>query len=225
MDRRHRRARASWPLVVWLMYRSWRRRAARDESLSSYPLPESLGAPALAAEALYVATTPAGEPLERLAVRGLGFRAPRTSRSSPGGWCCELAGESTTFIPADRARRRRRRASWTRSTAASSPTGSSLVTLDAVGRRRRPPRRQLPSRPIPGDAARIIRAVNDIAAAPAASRPNTRARPRMTETPGSRRSARTRPRRARARRRHAATRAAPTAPAAAPSARPSSRPA
>ena len=71
-------------LIAWLMYRSWRRRTARDESLSSYPLPESLGAPMLEAEVLYVATTPVGDPLERLAVRDSHSAVPHTSRWSPG---------------------------------------------------------------------------------------------------------------------------------------------
>ena len=123
-------------LIVWLMYRSWRRRTARDESLSSYPLPESIGAPAFVAEVLYVATTPVGDPLERLAVRGLAFRGVAHVEVVAGGLVLRVAGESTTFIPADPAPR-----------------------VDSYLRAR-----------YAGDAARIIRAVNDIAAAPAAPR-------------------------------------------------------
>jgi hypothetical protein len=39
-------------LIAWHKYRSWRRRTTRDESLTSYPLPESLGALALETEVL-----------------------------------------------------------------------------------------------------------------------------------------------------------------------------
>ncbi|HZW41983.1 MAG TPA: hypothetical protein VFE99_06755, partial [Agromyces sp.] len=61
-------------VVAWLMLRSWKRRTVRDETLSSYPVPAALGAPLFETEVLYVATTPAAEPLERLAVAGLAFR-------------------------------------------------------------------------------------------------------------------------------------------------------
>jgi len=50
-------------VAVWLMVRSWKRRTTRDERLSAYPLPSSLGTATLEAEVLYVATTPTGEPL------------------------------------------------------------------------------------------------------------------------------------------------------------------
>ena len=159
-------------LIVWLMYRSWRRRTARDESLTSYPLPESLGAPALESEVLYVATTPVGDPLERLAVRGLAFRGAAHVEVVAGGLVLRVAGESTTFIPAD---------SLVGASTASyaidrgvEPDGLVAVTWT--------PRAADDADPAPrvdsylraryaGDAARIIRAVNDIAAAPAASRP------------------------------------------------------
>ena len=133
------------------MYRSWRRRTARDESLSSYPLPESLGAPVLEAEVLYVATTPVGDPLERLAVQGSHSAALRTSRWLAGGVVLRVAGESTTFIPADRL--------VGASTASYvidrgvEPDGPRRRDVDAsCGRPRRPgaPRRQLPSRPLRG---------------------------------------------------------------------------
>ena len=157
-------------LIVWLMYRSWRRRTARDESLSSYPLPESLGAPALEAEVLYVATTPVGDPLERLAVQGLAFRGAAHVEVAAGGLVLRVAGESTTFIPADRL--------VGASTASYvidrgvEPDGLVAVTWTPRADNADPAPRvdsYLRAR-YAGDAARIIRAVNDIAAAPAASR-------------------------------------------------------
>ena len=158
--------------IVWLMYRSWRRRTVRDESLSSYPLPERLGAPALDAEVLYVATTPVGDPLERLAVQGLAFRGAAHVEVVTGGVILRVAGESTTFIRADRL--------VGASTASYAidrgvePDGLVVLTWS--------PRAADDADPAPrvdsylraryaGDAARIIQAVNDIAAAPTVSRP------------------------------------------------------
>jgi hypothetical protein len=159
-------------VVAWLMYRSWRRRTVRDESLSSYPLPESLGAPVLEAEVLYVATTPVGDPLERLAVRGLAFRAAAHVEVVTGGVILRVAGEPTTFIPADRLA-----GASTASYAIDrgvEPEGLVALTWSprAADGAEPPPRvdSYLRAR-YAGDAARIIRAVNDIAAAPAVPRP------------------------------------------------------
>ena len=163
---------AAVAVIVWVMYRSWRRRTVRDESLSSYPLPESLGAPALDAEVLYVATTPVDDPLERLAVHGLAFRGAAHVEVVTRGVILRVAGESTTFIPAERL------------------VGASTASY-AIDRGVEPdglvaltwsPRAAGDTEPAPrvhsylraryaGDAARIIQAVNDIAAAPAVSRP------------------------------------------------------
>ena len=159
-------------LIAWLMYRSWRRRAMRDESLTSYPLPESLGAPALAAEALYVATTPADNPLERLAVHGLAFRGAALVEVVAGGLILRVAGESTTYIPAEKL--------VGASTASYAiDRGVEPDGLVAVTWTPRAADDAVPASPVDsylrarftGDAARIIRAVNDIAAAPAAPRP------------------------------------------------------
>ena len=158
--------------AAWLMYRSWRRRTVRDESLSSYPLPDSLGVPTLETESLYVATTPVGDPLERLAVQGLAFRGSARLEVFPEGVILRIAGESTTFIPADRL--------VGASTASYvidrgvEPEG--LVAFTWIAREAEPtdapPRvdSYLRAR-YAGDAAKIIQAVNDIAAAPMASRP------------------------------------------------------
>lgn len=156
----------------WLMVRSWRRRTVRDETLAAYPAPAGLGTPALEVEALYVATTPESEPLERLAVEGLAFRGSARVELHAEGVLLRIAGEQPSFIPADRL------------VAAGSATYAidrgvepeGLVALTWIPLEREPaevePRVDSYVRArYPGDPARIVRAVNDIAAAPAARRP------------------------------------------------------
>ncbi|MGW4930685.1 PH-like domain-containing protein [Agromyces sp. NPDC004153] len=160
-------------VVAWLMIRSWRRRTVRDETLSAYPVPSSLPAPALETEVLYVATTPVGQPLERLAVQGLAFRGAARIEVSPDGLVLRIAGEPPTWVPADRI------AAAGGATYAIDrgvePEGLIAVTwiahvadpeleaphVDSYLRAR-----------YPGDSARIIAAVNDIAAAHVATRPD-----------------------------------------------------
>ena len=89
-------------LVLALMLRSWRRRTRRDADLpAGYPQPESTGRELASAAALYVATTPRDQPLERLAIPGLGFRARGGVSVTPQGVLLELAGSPALFIPAD----------------------------------------------------------------------------------------------------------------------------
>ncbi|MFD5864302.1 hypothetical protein ACFWGP_05065 [Agromyces sp. NPDC127015] len=159
-------------LVAWLVLRSWRRRTRRDATLSAHPVPADLGVATLESEVLYVATTPAGVPLERLAIPGLAFRGSGRVEIVPEGLVLRIAGEPVTFIPADKL------------------IGASTATyaidravepegLIAVGwiaalddAEAEPPRvdSYLRAR-YPGDQARIIRAIDDIAAAPDAPRP------------------------------------------------------
>jgi hypothetical protein len=159
-------------VVAWLMLRSWRRRTVRDETLSSYPVPVSLGAPVFETEVLYVATTPASEPLERLAVAGLAFRGSARIEVLAEGVILRIAGESTTFIPADRLVGAGL-ASYAIDRGVE-PEG--LVALTWIPLEREPaetePRVDSYVRArYPGDPARIVRALNDIAAAPAARGP------------------------------------------------------
>ncbi|HEY1106356.1 hypothetical protein MUN74_17420 [Agromyces endophyticus] len=159
-------------VVAWLVLRSWRRRTTRDAALSAHPLPAALGAPSLEAEVLYVATTPAGEPLERLAVPGLAFRGSGRVEVGAEGVALRIAGEPVSFIPADRLI-----GAATATYAidrAVEPEGliavSWIAALDDA--EAEPPRvdSYLRAR-YPGDQARIIRAIEDIAAAPDAPRP------------------------------------------------------
>ena len=128
---------------------------------------------------LYVATTPHGEPLERLAVQGLAFRGVARIEVAPRALVLRDRRRAASFLPADRiVSAPARRA--TRSTAAVEPEG--LVAVTWIARRRRraggPHVDSYLSARSPGDSARIIAAVNDIAAARPRRGRNRRARPR-----------------------------------------------
>ncbi|MGR2751640.1 PH-like domain-containing protein [Agromyces arachidis] len=160
-------------VIAFLMVRSWRRRTIRDESLAAYAPPTALGMPDLEVEALYVATTPEAEPLERLAVEGLAFRGSAHVEVHPSGVLLRIAGELPSWVPADRIA-----GAGTATYAIDrgvEPEG--LVALTWIVDDRSEP--ELPTRVdsyvrcrYPGDSARLVIAVNDIAAAPVASRPD-----------------------------------------------------
>jgi hypothetical protein len=102
--------------LLALMARSWWKRRTRDAGLEAgYPLPAEAAegsAEALAAvPAFYVATTPRDQPLERLAIRGLGFRARAKLFVHPHGVTLALSGEKPVYIPAT-AIQRLARATW-----------------------------------------------------------------------------------------------------------------
>jgi len=86
-------------LLAW----SWWRRSRRD---AAYPAPFGElpdGARTLAIyTTLYVATTRHGEPLERLAIRGLGFRSRADVTVTDKGIALDLAGTPRMTITADR---------------------------------------------------------------------------------------------------------------------------
>ncbi|MFE5671788.1 hypothetical protein ACFQ58_09275 [Agromyces sp. NPDC056523] len=155
-----------------LMARSWRRRTVRDETLGAYDAPAGLGTPVLEVEALYVATTPESEPLERLAVEGLAFRGSARVEVHAEGVLLRIAGEQPSYIPADRLV-----GAGTATYAIDrgvEPEG--LVALTWIVDDRSEP--ETPTRVdsylrcrYPGDPARLVAALNDIAAAPAEVRP------------------------------------------------------
>jgi hypothetical protein len=87
--------------ILFLMWRSWRKRSLRDAGLAAgYPLPVTAGVTLTAAEAYYVATTPRDTPLERLAIRGLGFRARAAVTVTDVGIVLDLDGNEPVFVPA-----------------------------------------------------------------------------------------------------------------------------
>ena len=88
-------------LLLALMYLGWRRRQ-RSQSDLPRPLavPDRAGNELLSIDALYVASTLADEPLNRVAVAGLGYRARATVAVFDGGIVLEIAGEPDAFLPA-----------------------------------------------------------------------------------------------------------------------------
>ncbi len=82
------------------MYLGWRARGRRQAALPRpAAVPANPGAELLEVEAFYVATTIAGEPLNRVAVSGLGFRGRATVRLVEGGLVLSIAGEPDAFVP------------------------------------------------------------------------------------------------------------------------------
>lgn len=100
-------------VVFWLLARSWRARMRRQADLGTLVSPPaSLGRVAYTEDLLYVATTRAEAPLERIVVAGLGFRARAVVTVAAEGVVLELAGEDPAFVPAS-AIRGSGRATWT----------------------------------------------------------------------------------------------------------------
>jgi hypothetical protein len=86
-------------LVLAAMWLGWRGRRRRDAALPA--VPETLTAPGeflLAAPALYVATTHAGRPLDRVAVAGLAFRGRTEVAVYGGGVQLAVTGERPVAI-------------------------------------------------------------------------------------------------------------------------------
>jgi len=81
------------------MVLGWRALRRRQSHLSGLaPVPSELGAVLLTEDLLYVATTPAERPLERIAVKGLGFRARAILTVAETGIRLELAGQQPGFL-------------------------------------------------------------------------------------------------------------------------------
>lgn len=86
-------------LMVW----AWMRRTRRDARFSAPVGDVPDGAAVLGAfPGLYVATTRHGEPLERLAIRGLGFRSRAEITVTDAGVVLDLPGQPRMFVAADR---------------------------------------------------------------------------------------------------------------------------
>lgn len=90
-------------VLVVLGMLAWRRRGRRDAGIAA-PVGE---APAGAVETLhsrglYVATTRHGDPLERLAIRGLAFRSRVAVTVTDRGVALDLTGQPRVFLDAAR---------------------------------------------------------------------------------------------------------------------------
>lgn len=90
-------------LLLALMVLGWRARRRRQGTLPEPPHPAAgLGAPVLDVEVLYVATTTARQPLDRLTVAPLGFRGRAAARIHDAGLVLAIDGERDVLLPADR---------------------------------------------------------------------------------------------------------------------------
>lgn len=90
-------------VLIGLMAWGWWRRSRRDGGLVA-PRGEVPEGAVVRAEfaGLYVATTAHGAPLERLAIRGLGFRAAGEVVVTDAGLALRLRGSDTVFLDRDR---------------------------------------------------------------------------------------------------------------------------
>lgn len=81
----------------------WRNRLRRQADVDPLPpLPAELGAALAAAEGQYIASTTAGDWLDRIAVHNLGLRTNADLSVHPEGVLIERSGADPVFIPAAR---------------------------------------------------------------------------------------------------------------------------
>lgn len=100
-------------LLLVLMFLGWRARQRRQSAIAApAAVPAALGMVHGRFDGFYVATTVAGEPLNRIAVRGLGYRARAAVTVADAGIVLALRGESEVFIAVP-ALRDVTRATWT----------------------------------------------------------------------------------------------------------------
>ncbi|RZT11931.1 hypothetical protein EV649_7587 [Kribbella sp. VKM Ac-2569] len=81
------------------MYRGWRNRQTRQADLA--PLPTAPVETPRGVEGVYVATTSAGDWMDRIAVHELGVRATADLAVSEAGLIFHRQGAADVFIPAD----------------------------------------------------------------------------------------------------------------------------
>lgn len=87
-------------LVFGAMWWTWRGRTRRDAGLQPVrELPDELGATLLDTTVLYVATTRHEQPLERLAIDGLGFRARADLSVHDAGIVLSIPSAPLVFVP------------------------------------------------------------------------------------------------------------------------------
>ncbi|MET0934171.1 MAG: hypothetical protein ABWX56_10680 [Mycetocola sp.] len=100
-------------LLLLGMWLAWRARSRRDAGVpAGLPMPESGIHPILTTDVLYVATTKAGQPLERLAIRGLAFRAQAELTVADEGVVLAVPGQDPVFL-ASAQLRSAQTATWT----------------------------------------------------------------------------------------------------------------
>lgn len=90
-------------VAVTLIAVGWRNRLRRQSDVEPLPeVPAGLGAPLAAADGQYVASTTAGDWLDRIAVHNLGIRTNARLSVHTEGVLFERAGAGPVFIPAGR---------------------------------------------------------------------------------------------------------------------------
>lgn len=88
-------------ILLALMFFGWRRRQRSQADIPRpHTLPDNLAAASLNASGFYVATTVASEPLNRIAVAGLGYRARASFSVHANGLALAIPGQAPIFIPA-----------------------------------------------------------------------------------------------------------------------------
>ena len=91
-------------LILLTMVWAWRARQRRQRAFAApaeVPAADARGAELVRASVLYVATTKAGEPLERLTIPGLAFRGRGEAAVYEQGFLITIPGEPETFVPRD----------------------------------------------------------------------------------------------------------------------------
>ena len=100
-------------VLLLLLPLGWYARKRRQRSVESpLPVPATRGGQSGTFTGKYVATTTSGDPLDRIAVHGLGFRSDVSAEVWSEGLLLARPGEVDTWIPRD-ALRDLRRATWT----------------------------------------------------------------------------------------------------------------
>lgn len=90
-------------VVFFSWWRSWKKRQGRQVALTPPPPPAELGAARSEHRVLYLATTIADQPLERVAIAGLGFRSEAVLGIHDAGIVLTLSGRrDPLFIPTGR---------------------------------------------------------------------------------------------------------------------------
>jgi len=87
-------------VLLVLMYLGWRARRRRQSGIAAPAVaPTERGAEIGSFEGKYVATTASGDPYDRVAVHGLGFRASASVSVAEKGILLELVGAPDVWIP------------------------------------------------------------------------------------------------------------------------------
>jgi cbb3-type cytochrome oxidase subunit 3 len=88
-------------ILLALMFFGWRRRQRSQAGIPRpLTLPDDLDAATLSVSGFYVATTVADEPLNRIAVAGLGYRARASVAVHARGLALAIPGQAPIFVPA-----------------------------------------------------------------------------------------------------------------------------